>query len=200
MTAPKARLFFALWPDERTRAEFNEWLRLLGSAIEGRATRPESLHLTIVFLGDVELDRLDALNSIARKMEGDRFELAFDAAEYWRHNRIVHAIPVEAPEALKNLVAVLERELREAGFSFDQRTYIPHMTLMRRARWRELKLKFGRVNWPVNDFALVRSHSQARGSQYEVLGKWQLSSTPSTLAGDVSPLSLPSTGEGLGRG
>ena len=174
MTAPKARLFFALWPDEHTRAEFNEWLRLLGSAIEGRATRPGSLHLTLVFLGDVELDRLDALNSIARKVEADGFELVFDAPEYWRHNRIVHAAPVETPEALKNLVAVLARELREAGFSFDQRTYIPHMTLMRRARWRELKLKFGRVNWPVNDFALVRSDQQAQGSRYEALGKWQL--------------------------
>jgi RNA 2',3'-cyclic 3'-phosphodiesterase len=195
MTAPKARLFFALWPDEHTRAEFNEWLRLLGSAIEGRATRPESLHLTLVFLGDVELDRLDALNSIARKMEADRFELAFDAPEYWRHNRIVHAAAVKTPEALKNLVAVLERELREATFSFDQRTYIPHMTLMRRARWRELKLKFGRVKWPVNDFALVRSNQQAQGSQgsrYEVLGKWQLSpASPSPRQGGFPP-PLPS--------
>ncbi|MGH8727137.1 MAG: RNA 2',3'-cyclic phosphodiesterase [Burkholderiales bacterium] len=189
MTASKARLFFALWPDEHTRAEFNEWIRLLGSAIEGRVTKLESLHLTLIFLGDVEVDRLDALNSIARKMEVDRFELAFDAPEYWRHNRIVHATSVETPEALKNLVAVLERELREAGFSFDQRTYIPHMTLMRRARWRELKLKFARVNWPVHDFALIRSHQQIRGSRYEVLGKWQLS----------PPLPPPRRG-GLGRG
>jgi 2'-5' RNA ligase len=174
MSALKARLFFALWPTEETRAQFSEWVRMLDSAIDGRATRVESLHLTLVFLGDVALDRLDALKSVAEKIDTRRFELAFTLPGYWRHNRLVFAEPAETPQALKNLVAALEQDLRKLQFVFDERTYIPHMTLMRRARWQELRPEFKPIAWPVNDFVLVRSHQQIRGSQYEVLGRWQL--------------------------
>jgi RNA 2',3'-cyclic 3'-phosphodiesterase len=174
MMRGKARMFFALWPDEQTRAGFAQWLHVLGSAIEGSVTRQESLHLTLVFLGDVELDRLGALNSIAEKMDAPGFELSFNSPHYWRHNRIVHAVPVATPIALSFLVATLERELRDGGFPFDERTYVPHMTLMRRARWRRPDSEFPRIDWLVSDFTLVCSHQQPRGSRYEVIGRWQL--------------------------
>jgi 2'-5' RNA ligase len=174
MMLDKARMFFALWPDEQTRAGFSRWLHLLGSAIEGSATRHESLHLTLVFLGDVELDRLAALNSIAGSVDSSSFELAFDAPRYWRHNRIVHAAPVATPIALRDLVSTLEGDLRDAGFRFEQRRYLPHMTLIRRARWRNVDWAFPRIEWLVSDFALVRSRPEPRGSRYEVIGRWQL--------------------------
>jgi 2'-5' RNA ligase len=170
----KARLFFALWPDEGVRAAFSEWLRVLDGQIDGRLTRPESLHVTLVFLGDQELSRIDSLNHIAGEIDARSFELAFDAPRYWAHNRIAHAVPLETPEALVSLVTALEQRLHDAGFRFEERAYIPHATLMRRARWKKADLKFGRVNWLVNDFALVRSHPGPTGSSYEVLGRWKL--------------------------
>lgn len=167
-----ARLFFALWPDQEVRAEFAEWSRLLASTVDGRPVKIESLHLTLVFLGDVALDRLDILQAIANKIAVPRFDLAFSAPGHWRHNRIVFAAPEATPQALTDLVATLEQDLRKAGFAFDQRAYVPHMTMMRRARWREFKPEFKRIAWTVNDFALVRSHQP--GSNYEAIGKWQL--------------------------
>ena len=56
-----ARLFFALWPDNEVRRTLDQAGRQLHAACGGRRMRAPNVHLTLVFLGNVEIARLDEL-------------------------------------------------------------------------------------------------------------------------------------------
>lgn len=139
----------------------------------GRPMRRENLHLTLVFVGDAGVGRLDALKSVAGTISGSSFELVLDRLGYWRHNRIVSASPLTVPEALRELVSSLEGRLQQAGFEFDQRPYAPHITLLRDARAPGVPVPL-HLDWPVGDFVLVESARGPRGAEYHVVARWAL--------------------------
>lgn len=168
-----ARVFFALWPDDRVRNALHSRAQELHRSCGGRAMRRENLHLTLVFVGDIPVGRLEELRSTAGAVSAAPFELVLDQLGYWRHNRIVWASPLTVPGPLRELVAGLEGGLTQAGFEFDQRPYAPHITLLRDARAPRLLPALG-VPWSALDFALVQSARDAYGSRYEVLARWPL--------------------------
>jgi 2'-5' RNA ligase len=67
--------------------------------------------------------------------------------------------------------------LQIAGFSFDERPYAPHLTLLRKARWDLPPSPLKNIYWVINEFVLVRSNRTENGSEYEVIGRWPLSLT-----------------------
>ena len=170
-----ARVFFALWPDNAVRGAFSEWARLLGKSSRGRVTRPGNLHLTLVFLGNIPLSRLDELKSLAANVSGKSFHLDFTAPGYWRHNRIVWAAPIEIPRPLSELAKALETATKAAGFGFDERPYIPHITLLRDVRREPDVGLLKEINWQVKAFVLVRSKPGEAGMGYEIIGSWPFS-------------------------
>ena len=170
-----ARVFFALWPDEAVREQFMQWANLLHETCGGSITRPGNLHITLAFLGNVAISGLDELKLLAAKVGGSAFNLRFTAPGYWRHNRIVWAAPDETPQVLSDLVKALERSVQIVGFSFDERPYAPHLTLMRNARWDPPPRTLKYINWEISEFVLVRSYQTERGAEYEIIGRWPLS-------------------------
>lgn len=170
------RLFFALWPGAAERAALAGWQALLHGLCGGKAMRPDTLHATLVFLGDVAEDKLEALSLAGREGEFSPFSLALTEARYWGHNHILYAAPGSVPEQMSALVHSLERSLRRHRFRFDQREYQPHVTLLRHARWTDDPLpSMPAVHWRVQEFALVRSLSDASGARYEVLERFGVS-------------------------
>ncbi|MBI5919464.1 MAG: RNA 2',3'-cyclic phosphodiesterase [Nitrosomonadales bacterium] len=135
-----ARVFFALWPDATECAELAAWQPPLQQLCCGRVMRADTLHVTLVFLGEVAESRLEALKLAAQEVRGERFELSLDTARYWEHNHIVHAAPQYMPPALAALVGELEQRLRQHRFAFERREYKPHVTLLRHAQWMDASL------------------------------------------------------------
>lgn len=170
-----ARVFFALWPDEDGRAAMADWQPSLQQLCGGRLTPAEKLHNTLVFLGDVEFGRLEALQLAAQEVSGAAFQLNFDTARYWGHNHLVYAAPATVPKKLTQLVSDLEQRLRHHRFKFDKRSYKPHITLLRHAQWRDSPLPaMPRVLWKMQDFSLVHSISDGKGTRYEILARFPL--------------------------
>jgi 2'-5' RNA ligase len=95
-------------------------------------------------------------------------------AEYWRHNRIVWAGPQDCPGALRMLVAGLEAAIGRRGFHYDQRTYAPHITLLRNARCAPKTRTITPIQWFVSGLVLVQSERRARALVYKVLRHWPL--------------------------
>ena len=170
-----ARMFFALWPDDAERAALAAWQPALHKLCSGRVIRAATLHNTLVFLGDIELHRLETLQLAAQEAGGEAFELSFDVARYWGHNRIVYAAPHNVPRQLAQLVHDLEQRLVRHHFDFDKRPYKPHVTLLRNAKWSDTPLPdMDRVAWRVRDFALVQSVPDEKGANYQVLARFPL--------------------------
>ncbi|BCK86483.1 RNA 2',3'-cyclic phosphodiesterase [Sideroxyarcus emersonii] len=174
----KRRLFFALWPGAAERAALAAWQPPLRELCGGRIMRPDTLHLTLVFLGEVAEHRLQAACLAAQEADFRRFDLQLATAHYWGHNHIVYATPAAVPAALAALAGGLEHGLRRHGFHFEQRPYKPHVTLLRNAKRSDADLPpMPAVRWPVHDFVLVQSLSGAQGAHYEVLARFGRRST-----------------------
>lgn len=88
MVKPTSRLFFALWPDEVTRAKLDQIATALHASWGGRRMHRDALHMTLAFLGDTPLSRLDALRELAATISGEAFAFTLDRPDCWRHNRI----------------------------------------------------------------------------------------------------------------
>ena len=140
--------------------------------------RGETLHATLVFIGGIELDRLEALQLAAQEVGAEDFELRFDKARYWGHNHIVYAAPDHAPQQLAQLVGTLEQRLTAHRFKFDRREHKPHITLLRNARWTDADLPAMQpVSWQIRDFALVQSAHRDGLADYRVLARFPLSAS-----------------------
>lgn len=171
-----ARVFFALWPDDAARAALASWQGPLKKLCGGKATPVERLHNTLLFLGDVEVERLEALQLAAQEVGDEAFQLVLDSARYWGHNHIVYAAPHIMPRKLSDLVSKLQQAMLRHQFQFDQRGYQPHVTLLRHAHGTDTPLpEMKAVVWKIREFVLMQSVSEGQGVRYEMLSRFNLS-------------------------
>nr|WP_269763889.1 RNA 2',3'-cyclic phosphodiesterase [Sulfuricella denitrificans] len=169
-----ARLFFALWPSAAASAELVMAGQCLYGICGGRLTRMETIHLTLAFLGEVGPERIGDLLELAGEIRVPEFNIGLTRFGWWPHNRIVWAAPGETPVELVRLIDSLREKLLGAGFRFDTKSFVPHITLLRKADCRKNPLLAGAIEWRARDFVLVRSVSGESGSSYEVVGRWKL--------------------------
>lgn len=175
MDSPKeqARVFFALWPKPRERIALAAWQTDLQQLCGGRLMRSDTLHTTLVFLGNVGAERMETLQLAAQEVAPEPFELRFVAARYWGHNHIVFAAPDRVPPQLERLVHALQQRLTHHRFHFEQRPYQPHVTLLRHAQWNGAPLPaMAEVRWRCHDFVLAQSLRDGNGVRYAVLHRF----------------------------
>lgn len=165
------RVFFALWPDDATRAAISRATRDAVSSSGGRPIAKNRLHVTLAFLGELTAAGLDAACS-APPISVGAFDLTLDALGLWPESKILWLAPSAPPEALGQLESRLWEALAERGFHAEERVYRPHMTLARRARAVEATIE--PVRFAVRDLALVESFPDGRNVHYEVLERWPL--------------------------
>ena len=170
--AKPLRLFFALWPDDAVRGSLASASLAIHRVAGGRATRAESIHLTVAFLGDCDADRLGALKAAAARVRVRPFELVLDERGFWNHNRIAWIGATATPGALEALVSELRTALAEAEIAFDPKPFAPHVTLVRKARPGFAMPALDPIRWQVDGFVLVRSVMRSAGSDYLVESRW----------------------------
>lgn len=166
------RLFFALWPDDLCRERLVREGKKLHELFGGRVTRRESIHMTLVFLGELAPDKMEAMHAIGERTPMQGFSLHMAGAGCWAHNHIAWLAPAVTPEPLARLVRELRRNTRDAGVVIERRPFTPHVSLVRDAQCRAVEAKFALFEWRVQDFVLVRSQLGAGASRYEILGRW----------------------------
>lgn len=131
------RTFIALEPPEGFVEDVAAMARVLSAAVEGRFVPRQNYHVTLAFLGDVDeaqareaMDAMDeaCVGAAAVPMRPDglgKFGRASDAT-LWMGL---------APDAeLPGLADRMREALRSRGIGFDDKPFLPHITLARRAR------------------------------------------------------------------
>lgn len=171
-----ARVFFALWPDAAAAAALQRGAQECARAFGGRASRCETLHLTLAFVGDVPRERLSVLQEVAGAVAVPAGELCLDRLGFWSHNRIVWAGTTLVPPELGQLVHRLGAGLKATGTAGKAglaRPFVPHVTLVRKVVGPIGPLPvWAPVRWAWRSFALVHSRLSAAGATYEILGRW----------------------------
>lgn len=171
---PGARVFFALWPDAQVRRSLDELAEQVHKACGGHRMRTDSAHLTLVFVGQVAMAKIESLKSIASGIAVPSFDLHLDHVGYWKQNRIAWIGTRETPRPLAELVESLEQGLGQEGLKFDKRSYFPHLTLARKALCEAPPAPGADIRWRVQEFVLVRSELLPSGAAYEIIGRWTL--------------------------
>ena len=101
---------------------------------EARWTRPEGIHLTLKFLGEVTDSQL---RQVVEALHGmgplDAFPIELKGFGFFPNARRprVFWVGVEAPPALMDLAERVERVMEKVGFMREERPFAPHLTLAR---------------------------------------------------------------------
>lgn len=128
------RLFFALWPDARQRDRMRDFIAPVARLVEGRAIDRRSWHITLAYIGEFPERRIDELHEIQHLTKVEPFRLRFDRMEFWPRPRVAALVTPTVPTELEQLVNDLKQRLFSAGVETEDRTYRPHVTVVRNAR------------------------------------------------------------------
>ena len=157
----------------------------LASRVDGgvRWTRPESLHLTLRFLGNIDAESVPAVSeAVSRCGAASRpFDVALGAIGGFERVRAMRVIWMSVAgdlEPLTELYRSLEGELESLGFARERRAYRPHITLGRVRdgapvpQRRAVAEALAAVEFdagpmlPVESISLIRSLLTPAGSEY----------------------------------
>lgn len=151
-----------------------QWGKQLMAECGGRAVARSNIHLTLFFVGDVAREHIARLAAAARFVCAAPFALTIDRVGYFRHNRIVWAGAARCPPQLVALEASLRGALEPLGVQAEDRPYVPHITLVRKAQRKPAQCTPEACVWRVEDFVLMESVAIAGGVRYEPLARWPL--------------------------
>jgi len=101
---------------------------------EARWTRPEGIHLTLKFLGEISDARTkEVVEALAQMGAVQPFSVEVKGFGFFPspHRPRVFWAGVAAPAALGELAARVESLMEKAGFAREERTFSPHLTLAR---------------------------------------------------------------------
>ncbi|KAB2963089.1 RNA 2',3'-cyclic phosphodiesterase [Zoogloea sp.] len=172
MAETTRRLFLALWPGLEQVRQLDRLAGIAEALGGGRRMRPETLHMTLAFLGEVAESRIPDLCGVMAECEAEPFALEIDQLGYWPANHILWAGCRQPPAQLGRLVAGLQDALGRVGLSPARRDFFPHVTLLRKAQPVQALPEPVPIAWPVDEWWLVESRRDAGAGAYHRLAAW----------------------------
>lgn len=167
------RLFIAVELPEKIREALAETSSLLRASVRGRYVAPDSFHVTLAFLGQVEASRIDdvigALEAGCRGFEPFVASLG-ELGKFGKRTKATLWQGLEGGKDLPELAISVCAELRRSGFEFDEKKFLPHVTLMRAADLSEGVLPIPACDTgEITTVSLFRSDLSGDRPRYEVL-------------------------------
>ena len=132
------RAFIAVELPPPTRDMLAGLVRHLASRVDGgvRWSKPESLHLTLRFLGNIDVESVPAISEAVSRCAANAraFEVALGGIRGFERLRAMRVIWMSVAgdmEPLAQLYRAVEDELEALGFARERRAFRPHITLGR---------------------------------------------------------------------
>lgn len=137
----------------------------------GQRVRTDNLHVTLVFLGNIDAVQEIRLRSALPAIAVPAISLRFDKVSYWANPRILCLTADETGPELLALVENLSVLARNLDIPCDDRPYRPHVTLVKKAK-AGIELAFDPIIWPSRSFCLVESCRTEQGVDYRIVEEW----------------------------
>lgn len=184
------RIFIALDIPAEIRARIQEFLeRARPYAAEARWARPEGLHVTLKFVGEVSDAKVHEIRTALASVKAEPFAVKFSRAGFFPAPKSprVFWIGVEGGEALTGLATAIDNATHKLGVTKEARPFNAHLTLARSGSGpgsgqvlrplqhlvqTEADLDFGTMT--AREFFLYRSELQRGGAKYSKLERFAL--------------------------
>ena len=179
------RAFIAVDLPAELRVELGRWQEKLRKSARGaRWVRPEGIHLTLKFLGEISSAQVIEISNILSTLPRIApFEIHFEGFGFFPHARRPRVlwVGIEPCPPLEALAARVDKSLETVGFAGEQRAFKPHLTL---ARFRvprpqpeieeAISTDGPTVLGPitVREFFLFESNLRSQGAEYRKLARF----------------------------
>jgi 2'-5' RNA ligase len=107
---------------------------LLGTGADLKLVKPENIHITLRFLGDVTPDMVDRIHGEMQQVQFQPFEVNVKGVGVFpnpRHISVVWAGIRQGASELRAVFDQLEPRLQALGFAPDYKGFSPHLTIAR---------------------------------------------------------------------
>lgn len=170
------RLFFGVKPDPASALEIEAWrehhLPPMRSPVPAY-----NLHMTLVFLGEVQEPQLESLATGVDAIRAASVSVRLDELGYFPRPRVLWIGPSETPTGLLDIVHQLSSAARRQGLRLEKRKFQAHLTIARRCEFAppastqppEFQLDF-------DNFSLLESTNTRAGVIYRSIASWPLHS------------------------
>jgi 2'-5' RNA ligase len=195
------RIFVGIDLDPEVRKRIERFLEgVEGFAPDARWMRPESLHITLKFIGEQTPERVETITERLRRVESDAFEIRAGGHGFFPTAKAprVFWIGIHAGPQLAELAESIDVATAELGIPREDRPYSPHLTLARAGAGRRSaspkrrtavgpnaifavlekrlaaigELDFGTMT--ANEFILYQSQLSPAGSRYTKLQRFPI--------------------------
>jgi len=180
------RLFVAIELSDRARRAIGDAQDRLRASFDRRGVgaprwvRPEHMHLTLAFLGEVGDTLKEAVVEVMeRPIKQEPFQVVFGGLGLFPPAGAPRVLWLGLEEGTPSVITLqreVTRRVTELGIPLEQRTFHPHLTL---ARWRAARPSDGRhaldervetvARLQVTGVALIESRLSSQGSSYTSL-------------------------------
>ena len=131
------RVFIALELPDHMVAQVAVLARQLGDRISGRLMKPDTYHLTLAFLGELDeqqvRDAMAALDDAA--VDRAAIPLVPDGlGKFGKPHDATLWLGISTAQELMDLAEAVRAELAARDLPFDRKAFRPHITLARRAK------------------------------------------------------------------
>jgi 2'-5' RNA ligase len=193
------RLFVALDINDVIRGRIATFLDgVRGFAPDARWVRPESLHVTLKFIGEKPEEEVEEIKQALGTIEAPMFEVGFRGLGFFPGARAprVFWVGIEGGPKLTSLAATVDETLAGLDIPKEEHVFTPHLTLARGAgasgspRWRKgegpkrgfqlVQEKLAALTLPefgtmtAREFFLYRSQPAPGGSKYTQIAGFAL--------------------------
>jgi RNA 2',3'-cyclic 3'-phosphodiesterase len=193
------RVFVAVDIDDAIRERITRFLEgVRGFAPDARWVQPESLHLTLKFIGEKSEEEVERVRSELATIEASRFEMNIRGYGFFPGARAprVFWVGIDGGPKLTSLAAVVDETLARLNIPKEEHAFTPHLTLARDAGrsgsarkrkgdhpnrcFQHLQEKLTSLPSPelgtmtAREFFLYRSQLSPRGSTYTKLAGFAL--------------------------
>jgi len=192
------RIFIALDIDDAVRARLELFLDgVHGFAPEARWVRPESMHVTLKFIGEKPSDFVDEITRALGYVRAGAIEISFRGYGFFPTSKAprVFWVGIGAGPELSLLAKSVDETTAALGVPREEHEFSPHLTLARRGgsgapHWREgdrenpgfqrLQQKLGAMpalefgTMTAREFFLYQSQPMRGGARYTKIAGFEL--------------------------
>ena len=128
------RIFIALDIDDEIRRRIQRFVDgVSGFASEARWVRPESMHVTLKFIGERSAETVEEIKQAIGAVQREPFEISFRRYGFFPTPKAARVfwVGIEAGPQLAGLAAALDQATSALGVPKEEHAYSPHLTLAR---------------------------------------------------------------------
>ena len=177
------RLFVAIEIVPEIRGRIADFIaRVKPMLVDARWVRPEGLHITLKFLGNVKDERNKSIEQALRTVQAPSLLLSISSIGLFPNPKSPRVLwtGIEGGPELGTLAQRVDEAVAPLGFEREKRAFNPHVTLARFKDHRgkvnvsaiEQKPSFGTMT--ATQFHLYESKLSPQGSRYDKLASFDL--------------------------